>query len=75
MRARTVAAADPAGPAEVRRSPGGVLEGLQQYGWDIAYDRFGEFEGLRLPTRFTIEGRGVRLRMAIGRWQFDAVAE
>lgn len=67
--------ADPAGAAEVQRSSTGALQGLQQYGWDIAYDRFGEFDGLSLPTRFTIEGRGVRMRMAIGRWQFAPADE
>ena len=50
-------------------SKGRVLV-MQQHGWNIAYERYGEFDAVLLPTRITIEGHGVRLRMVISKWQF-----
>ena len=65
---RCLAAPDEA-VAKPRWGDQGELLGFNQYGWLIECDRYGEFDGYVLPTRLRMEGRGVKLRLAVGDWR------
>ncbi|PLW82888.1 outer membrane lipoprotein LolB [Kineobactrum sediminis] len=46
-----------------------LLYELQQDGWLVHYDRYGQFGTHILPTRLSIERRETRVRVVIQRWQ------
>ena len=52
----------------------GRLAGIRQQDWEVNYERYRDFDGLSLPARMSILGRGVRLRLSISKWQIDAPA-
>ncbi|MEM9255980.1 MAG: lipoprotein insertase outer membrane protein LolB [Pseudomonadota bacterium] len=52
-----------------RSSADGALESLQQDGWRISYQRYGNFNGLTLPTRLRIEGHNTLATLLIRSWQ------
>ena len=61
---------DPAaGIADLRLDPGGRLAELRQLGWHIRYERYGEFDGLALPTKLTLENARLRAKLAVRRWR------
>jgi len=60
-------------PDSTRRGEKGELVSFNQYGWRIDCARYGEFDGYVLPTRITMEGRGVRLRLAVSDWRLPLV--
>jgi outer membrane lipoprotein LolB len=45
---------------------------LDQQGWVVEYGRFQRVEGSLLPTRLKITGRGIRIKMAVDRWEIRA---
>jgi outer membrane lipoprotein LolB len=47
----------------------GTPKRLRQRGWQVDYDRFERIDGSFLPTRLQISGHGVRLRLAVDRWE------
>lgn len=63
---RGVAAPDTA--ADETFDEAGRLTLIRQQDWEVNYDRYGTFDGLLLPARMTIRGKGVRLRLVITRW-------
>jgi outer membrane lipoprotein LolB len=65
----------PSGEAEEQFAEDGSLALISQQDWEVSYDRYKKFAGLLLPTKLTITGRGVRLRLVISRWELDAPAE
>lgn len=60
---------DPAAaPARREFSPRGELLRLEQDGWTVSYERYGEVEGLPMPLRLTLEAAQARLRVVVDRW-------
>ena len=47
----------------------GLLLHLRQAGWDIHYQHYREFDGLRLPTRLDIKRGPTEARILIAQWQ------
>lgn len=47
------------------------LATLEQAAWRIAYERFGDSGGARLPTRLTATSGGSRVRLVVDRWQLS----
>jgi len=45
------------------------LATLEQASWRIAYERFGDSGGTRLPTRLTATSGDSRVRLIVDRWQ------
>lgn len=61
---------DPAaGIVDLQLDPGGRLAELRQRGWHIRYERYGEFDGLALPTKLTLENARLRAKLAVRRWR------
>lgn len=59
-------------PLPVARAESSHLDGtevLHQAGWAIRYQRYVQVNGVRLPDRLEVEGRGVRLRLAVDEWR------
>ena len=54
---------------DLELDPGGRLAELHQLGWRIRYERYGEFDGLTLPTRLTLENRQLRAKLVIRSWR------
>lgn len=50
------------------------LATLQQANWQIAYERFGDSGGTRVPTRLTATSGGSRVRLIVDRWQLGPVS-
>jgi outer membrane lipoprotein LolB len=46
----------------------GQLASLEQAGWTIRYDRYGDSAGLSLPTKLSLQNDELRLRLVIDRW-------
>ena len=44
------------------------LRVIEQNGWRVAYDEFGQFDGRVAPTRLTATGANVRLKLVLDRW-------
>jgi outer membrane lipoprotein LolB len=65
----------PSGEAEEKFAEDGSLALISQQDWEVSYDRYKKFAGLLLPTKLTITGRGVRLRLVISRWKLAAPAD
>jgi outer membrane lipoprotein LolB len=59
---------DPATESDVRDSTEPPLRVIEQNGWRVAYDRFGQFTGLAAPTRLTATGANVRLKVVLEHW-------
>lgn len=45
------------------------LTRLTQAGWVVTYDRWKQVDGMDLPNKLTLTGRGVELRLVIGEWK------
>ena len=61
---------DPAaGIVDLQLDPGGRLAELRQLGWHIRYERYGEFDGVALPTKLTLENARLRAKLAVRRWR------
>lgn len=46
----------------------GRLASLRQLGWHIRYERYGEFDGMALPTRLSLENSRLRAKIAVRTW-------
>ena len=53
---------------DLELDPGGRLAELHQLGWHIRYERYGEFDGIALPTRLTLENARLRAKLVLRRW-------
>ena len=51
--------------------PGGLLIGLNQFGWQVDFNRYGSFGGFELPIRLEATQDNYRVKLAIKRWQMD----
>lgn len=47
----------------------GLLRRLRQAGWEVRYEEYGEFLGLRLPVRLQLENDTWRLRIVVSQWR------
>jgi len=48
---------------------GALLARVLQDGWDVSFQQYGQFDGLTLPTRLTIESGDTRLTAIIRQWR------
>ena len=53
---------------DLKLDPGGRLAELHQLGWHIRYERYGEFDGIALPTILTLENARLRAKLVLRRW-------
>lgn len=61
---------DPEAPVgALELDPAGRIASLEQLGWRIRYDRYGEFDGVVLPTKLTLENARVRARLVVRSWR------
>ncbi|MGC9239648.1 MAG: lipoprotein insertase outer membrane protein LolB [Acidithiobacillus sp.] len=61
------------GASAVQRNAEGLPETLHSGDWDIHYLRYGAVGGLQMPSLLQADGpEGVRLRLAVTRWQLGA---
>ena len=51
----------------------GLLRTLEQLGWTITYQGYGEFGGYTLPTKLQIERSDSRARLIVRNWKTKAV--
>jgi outer membrane lipoprotein LolB len=49
----------------------GLLQGLEQFGWQVEFSRYRVVEGIPLPRRLNAVRGDYRVKLAIGRWQLD----
>jgi len=61
-----------ASPATPEVTPRGELARLEQDGWTVSYERYGEAAGLPMPERLVLEGPQVRLRVVIDHWCLES---
>ncbi len=47
----------------------GLLRQLRQAGWEVRYQEYGEFLGLRLPVRLELDNGTWRLRIVVSQWR------
>ena len=60
---------DPQAPiVDLELDPGGRLAELRQLGWQIRYERYGEFDGIALPTKLTLENSRLRAKLVLRSW-------
>lgn len=60
---------DPQAPiVYLELDPGGRLAELRQLGWHIRYERYGEFDGIALPTKLTLENSRMRAKLVLRSW-------
>ena len=54
---------------DVELDPMGRLAELRQLGWRIRYQRYGEFDGVALPTRLALENSQLRAKLVLRSWR------
>lgn len=62
---------DPAVAFELSRNDQDRAQQLTQSGWSIDYDRYMPVDGDLLPAHLTLSREGVRVRIAVDRWQWQ----
>jgi len=60
---------DPGGAYELTRNAQDRALKLTQAGWTIDYDRYMPVDGDLLPAHLSLSGAGVRVRIAVDRWE------
>lgn len=60
--------AAPGSRSRLAYSDDGWLEGLEQDGWQVAFDRFSERQGYWMPRKITVENEQARLRLVVDSW-------
>jgi outer membrane lipoprotein LolB len=55
-------------PEEPAVDERGLLTTLRQQGWLIQYLRYGEFDGIALPTKLFMRGDGIEARIVVQQW-------
>ncbi|NHA15014.1 outer membrane lipoprotein LolB [Thioalkalivibrio sp. XN279] len=68
MRYWILGVSDPGLPANEVPDADGLLDSMEQAGWLVRYDSYGEAEGLLLPRRLDMERGDVRIRVMTDRW-------
>ena len=74
MRSWILGVSDPGLPATEVPDEAGLLESVEQAGWAVYYDSYGEAEGLVLPRRLDMERGDVRIRVMTDRWEIPGAA-
>src|SRR6056297_1552561 len=74
MRYWILGVSDPGLPAAEVPDEAGLLESVEQAGWAVYYDSYGEAEGLVLPRRLDMERGDVRIRVMTDRWEIPGAA-
>jgi outer membrane lipoprotein LolB len=69
MRYWILGTSDPGMPASEVPGAEGLLESIEQGGWTVRYDGYGEAEGLLLPRRLDMENGDIRIRVMTDRWE------
>ena len=60
---------DPSAAFELKRNDQDRALQLTQADWNIAYDRYMPVDGDLLPARVVLRREGVRVRIAVDRWE------
>jgi len=60
---------DPSGPAQETVDDAQRLSALAQFGWQLTYTDYVEWQGQWLPRRINAQRDAVRLRLLISHWQ------
>jgi outer membrane lipoprotein LolB len=47
----------------------GLLRGLLQDGWEVRYEKYGQFQGVTLPVRLQIERGTTRVKVIVANWE------
>ena len=68
MRYWILGVSDPGLPAQEVPDGEGLLESMEQAGWAVNFDSYGETDGLMLPRRLDMERGEVRIRVMSDRW-------
>jgi outer membrane lipoprotein LolB len=71
MRYWILGVSDPGSPATEVPAEDGLLESMEQAGWQVRYDSYGDFDGLMLPRRLDMERGEVRIRVMSDRWEIE----
>lgn len=50
----------------------GLLRALAQDGWQVVYEKYGQFQGIALPVRMQIERGTTRVKVIVSQWQTTA---
>jgi outer membrane lipoprotein LolB len=58
----------PAPQGDFSRGEAGATRQLLQQGWTLDFDRYTSFAGTRVPSKSSIRGNGVNLKLVIDRW-------
>lgn len=66
--------ADPAADADIQRDATGLPVSLRQHGWNIGFERFGEFDGYAMPVKLRLENERFRLRLVVSDWRLTEPA-
>ena len=61
--------ADPAAEADMQRDAAGLPASLRQHGWNIGFERYGEFDGYAMPVKLRLENERFRLRLVVSDWE------
>lgn len=69
MRYWILGVSDPGLPATEVPDGQGLLESMEQSGWQVSYDSYGDVDGLLLPRRLDMERGEVRIRVMSDRWE------
>lgn len=51
----------------------GLLTKLQQFGWQIDFNRYASDSGVPMPTRLDVRQENYRVKLAISRWQLPSI--
>jgi outer membrane lipoprotein LolB len=62
---------DPAVPGERYFDQDGRLQSLTQRGWNIGIERFMSYGGQEMPAKLVMQNPRLRLKLAVGEWEFD----
>jgi outer membrane lipoprotein LolB len=49
----------------------GLLVGLAQFGWQIAFNRYDSDSGVAMPTRLDARRENYRVKLAVSHWQIE----
>lgn len=69
MRYWILGVSDPGLPASEVPDQEGLLERMEQAGWTVTYETYGDIQGLLLPRRLDMERGDVRIRVMSDRWE------
>lgn len=61
---------DPSAPVDaLELDAAGRVATLRQLGWDVRYERYGEFDGHVLPTKLSLENPRLRAKLVVRSWR------